>query len=108
VNVPFCELCLARIVWAVTANGKHIPLDPGVNPDGNQAAYRDHTETMRTRQLRKDEEPLGFERRYMPHFATCLKRKPAPPSAPVQLPANVIPISRAAARRRPRRLPPRH
>jgi hypothetical protein len=98
---PFCELCRTRIVWAITANGRRIPLDPGENADGNQAAYRDHTETMRTRQLRKDEEPLGFERRYMPHFATCPKRKPAAPSsAPARLPANVIPITRASSRRR--------
>jgi hypothetical protein len=96
---PFCDLCRHPVVWALTAaNGKWIALNPDLDDDGNQAAYRDHTETLRTRQLRKDEEPLGFERRYMPHFATCqvLKQR-------AELARKVIPISRAPSLRHGRR-----
>lgn len=73
----FCGDCLQPIRWAVTAaNTRRIALDPDPDPDGNQAAYPDEAGTLRTRQLRKGEDPLGFERRYMPHIATCRRPRP--------------------------------
>jgi hypothetical protein len=97
-----CDDCHAPIRWARTVNDKWIALDPDPDPAGNQAAYRDATDTFRTRQLRKDAEPQAYERRYMPHVATCTKRKaPQPPRlAPVATPPNVIPIGRARGLRR--------
>ena len=92
---PTCDLCRQPVVWAVTAaNSRHIALDPDPDPDGNQAAYRDHTQTMRTRQLRAGEDPLAFERRYMPHVATCGAQRPAQAA---RLRANVIPFPRGRA-----------
>lgn len=90
----YCPDCQQPLRWAVTAaNSKRIALDPEPDPEGNQAAYPDEVGTLRTRQLRKDEKPLGYERRYMPHVASCpAKRPPAP------LPANVIPINRNRTR----------
>jgi hypothetical protein len=91
---PICRDCKEAVVWAVTAaNNKRLALNPDPDPAGNQAAYRDHTETFRTRQLGDKEEPQGFERRYMPHIATCEKRKQE--QAAARLPGNVIPIDRA-------------
>jgi hypothetical protein len=87
-------------VWAVTAaNSKRIMLDPDPDPKGNQAAYRDHTGTLRTRQLGDGDEPQGYERRYMPHIATCTgPGQQKAPQAPAPLPDNVIPISRPRRR----------
>jgi hypothetical protein len=94
-----CWDCHQPIVWAVTAaNSKRIMLNPDPDPKGNQAAYRDHTETYRTRQIKDDEEPRGYERRMMPHVATCEKRQQAPtatrqPEQPRALPQNVVQLA---------------
>lgn len=67
-----CDGCPQEIVWAVTRdNKKRMPLNAGQDEAGNVAAYVDHTGRLVARVLRKNEVPEGFERRYMPHFATC-------------------------------------
>lgn len=71
-----CGECLEPVTWAWTALGKRLPLNPAPDPDGNAAAYRDGTGRWCARILRKNEQPLGYERRYMPHFATCPARRP--------------------------------
>jgi hypothetical protein len=105
-----CSACRKPVLWALTVNNKRIPLDPRPDPDGNQAAYRDGTGGYRTRQLKDDQEPSGYERRYMPHFATCTRRdKPAtaaPAPTATVLPENVIPISRGRELRRGKPLRP--
>jgi hypothetical protein len=89
-----CWQCGQRVAWAVTAaNSRRIMLNPDPDPEGNQAAYRDHTETLRTRQVGEGDELQAYERRYMPHVATCEKRKRE--QAAARLPDNVIPINRA-------------
>ena len=98
-----CGLCRAPVLWALTANRKRIPLDPEPDPDGNQAAYRDGTGGWRTRQLGEGQEPAGYERRMMPHFATCTKRQEGRAQLAVVTAPNVIDL---AAARRQRRRPP--
>ena len=113
-----CSRCFAPIVWAITQASKRQPLDAAPDPAGNVAAYRDVADNWRARSLRDGEEPLRYERRMMPHFATCpqpasrqprpgsppadplLPLRPRPPVIPdrASLPPNVVPIS--AARRR--------
>ena len=88
----YCQGCLNPVTWAFTKNGKRIALNPDPDPKGNQAAYRDARPAWLTRQLKDGEEPHGYERRYMPHVATCKKPRP-----PARL-ANVIPISRTTRR----------
>lgn len=96
----YCGSCLKRVIWAFTQNGKLLALDPQPDPEGNQAAYRDHRPAWLTRQLKAGEEPFGWERRYMPHVATCAgPQQRRAPKAPAELPANVIPITRG---RKPR------
>lgn len=51
-----------------------MPLNPRPDPAGNVAAYRDGTGRWCARVLHKDEQPAGWQRRYMPHFATCPAR----------------------------------
>ena len=84
-----CDKCHAPVLWALTPLNKRMPLNPAPDPGGNVAAYRDGTGRLRCRVLRKDEQPAGYERRYMPHFATCpacAKERPQP--------AKVIPFRR--------------
>jgi len=94
-----CSACRQPVVWAFTAKGKRLALNPDPDPAGNQAAYRDHRPTWLTRQLKDGEEPFTWERRHMPHVATCtgLQRRTAPraPQVPAVLPPNVIPITSA-------------
>jgi hypothetical protein len=98
---PWCALCRQHVTWALTVNRKWLALDPDPDPEGNQAAYRDHTQRWLTRQLKTGEEPHGWERRYMPHVATCPARKPPP-----VLPQNVTPISSAPSWRGPKPINP--
>jgi hypothetical protein len=85
------------VLKALTVNRRWLALDPDPDPDGNQAAYRDGTGRWITRQLRKDQEPYRYERRMMPHVATCSAPRPRPAPSP-KLPDNVIPITRARRR----------
>jgi hypothetical protein len=66
-----CESCQAPIMFGWTRGRKRMPLDAAPDPAGNVAAYRDGRQALVARVLKKGEEPLGYERRYMPHFATC-------------------------------------
>lgn len=95
----YCTACHKAVIWAFTVNRKRIALDPEPDAKGNQAAYRDHRPAWLTRQLGGDQEPFGWERRYMPHVATCTgPQQRREPRSPAPLPANVIPISRARRR----------
>ena len=95
-----CSACHQPVKWALTVNNKWIPLDPGPNPDGNQAVHFDHTSTLRTRQLGKDQKPYAYERLHMPHVATCTGPQQPRPRAPVPVPSNVTPITAAPSLRR--------
>jgi hypothetical protein len=92
----YCPACRTPVTWAFTKNGKLLALNPEPDPAGNQAAYRDHRPAWLTRQLKDGEDPYGFERRYMPHVATCTGAQQR--KAPAALPPNVIPIGRARKR----------
>jgi hypothetical protein len=99
--------CGQLVAWAVTAASKRQPLNPVPDPAGNTAAYVDGRGTIRARGLKAGEVPDGWERRYVPHAATCT-RPPKPKRTTIhdllpdrrQLPANVIPLYRERARRR--------
>jgi hypothetical protein len=97
-----CLGCRQPVMWAVTANSKRLALNPTPDPAGNQAAYKDGAGILRTRQLKDGQDPLAYERRYMPHVATCGKTPVRGTPAPKVLPPNVIPISRAPSKRSPR------
>ena len=91
----YCGTCRKPVTWATTEAGKRLALSPRPDPNGNQAAYRDGTGRWLTRQLARDAKPYGWERRYMPHPATCAGEAQATVRPLVPLPANVIPITRA-------------
>lgn len=104
----YCRTCLTPVLWATTEAGKRLALSPRPDPAGNQAVYRDGTGRWLTRQLAKDQEPFGYERRLMPHVATCTGEPGKATVRPlVPLPENV-PISRARRLLSARRGNPSH
>lgn len=79
-----CRECGKPVLFAIVSNrqGKppsRMPLDPRPDPAGNVACYRDGTGAMVGRVLGKGEEKTGYERMWMPHFATCARRQKAAP-----------------------------
>ncbi|MFE7096995.1 hypothetical protein [Streptomyces erythrochromogenes] len=77
-DVVGCTSCGQRIRWTITAAGRRQAVNAEPNPLGNIAAYRDGVGTLRSRGLTTDRpNPESYERRYMPHAATCTA--PPPP-----------------------------
>lgn len=72
------KACRRPIRWGITEAGKHQAVDLGVDPDGNLAVYRDGTGTLKIRVLKAGQEPEPYERRAMPHAATCAGRETRP------------------------------
>lgn len=91
-----CRGCGAQVMFVKTVNGKNMPVNAEIDEAGNLAVYRDGNGRFVGRVLTKsDPHPAEFERRMMPHMATCTalaKRPSRPTNRP--LPANVIPISK--------------
>ncbi|EMF31100.1 hypothetical protein H114_00687 [Streptomyces gancidicus BKS 13-15] len=66
-----CPVCWAPVLWTITQAGKRLAVDATPNDEGNTAAYRDGTGTMRSRRPSAELPLLPYERLYMPHVATC-------------------------------------
>lgn len=67
-----CRSCRAPIVWAVTADGKRMPLDAVPAADGNLAARRMPDGTLQVRVLTADlPDVADSERPAISHFASC-------------------------------------
>ena len=67
-----CRGCRAPIVWARTANGKLIPLDPGPNDEGNVSlTYNVGTHELNATVHGNGVRELGVTEYWMPHHATC-------------------------------------
>lgn len=65
-----CRSCGGEIIWARTAAGKSMPLDPEPSQDGNVEAVRDGHGTLSVVTVHK-EHPMFAGDLFMPHFATC-------------------------------------
>ena len=81
-SAGICRDCGADIIWAHTVRGKVQAIDLEPNPDGRLATYRDHLSRVQVRVLREGEEPKPYERRAMPHAATCPRRQPRTTARP--------------------------
>jgi len=70
-----CKSCKAPIFWAVTDDGKNIPMDPDPNPDGNLVVVEEEGgPEVRGAKVTKARTPGLFDRhlpRYMAHWVTC-------------------------------------
>lgn len=99
-----CQYCRADVIWAMTVNGKRMPIDPEPREDGNAGTYRDHLGRVRVRVLKKGEQLETYERPAMPHKATCRaekeeQRAPAGVGAG-RAPGNVVSMSDWRRKRR--------
>ena len=101
-----CRQCGEPIIFALVGNqqGKpasRMPLNPAPDPAGNVACYRNAAYTLVGRVLGK-KQALGYERVYMPHFATC--KKPVgkrPENSPAEpTPKGVTSLNEWLARKR--------
>lgn len=67
-----CRSCQALILWAITENGKTMPVDRTPDPrgnlilTGNRVDGKDEVHAISSR-----DELKGDEVRYTSHFATC-------------------------------------
>lgn len=69
-----CSRCHAPVIFARTANGRHMPLDKARDLSGTSryAVWRDTALVLHVRTLAPGEQPVpGAEHRHMPHHATC-------------------------------------
>jgi hypothetical protein len=96
-----CTYCHQPVLWAITAAGKRQPLNPEPDELGNVVAHRDVHGTWRCRVPNDREPQQGYEKRLMPHAATCLYG----PKAVTQdrLPVGVVSLAAQRRARRPRR-----
>ena len=86
-----CSACGAAIVWAVTAKGKRMPVDPEPVVGGNlvlELAGSGAIVRVQTAAEKAEAAAVGkvLGTRYVSHFATCPAaarfRKPKAPAAP--------------------------
>lgn len=109
-----CGQCHGPILWAITTNGKSVPLDRKPNLAGNVAVWVDENEIPNAFVITDDRPAKSHERIHMVHFATCPKRKKPKTTAvtarnqhqierrrpaeqqpiPMIFPDNVVPIRR--------------
>lgn len=70
-----CRACPAEVLWVRMPSGRVMPVDPVPDDEGNVAAMRDGHGVWLGHVLKADERARPYEKRFMPHFATC---KPSP------------------------------
>lgn len=69
-----CDRCRALLWWAVTANGRSMPVEPPFLPTDharNVALIQDESGQLHARVLKKGETKREGERLTVAHFATC-------------------------------------
>lgn len=91
-----CRQCGLDVLWALTKTGAKMPVDPEPNEGGNVAVYRDHLGQLRARVVMVGAPIEDYERRAMPHIATCVKKAPTPKP----MPEGVVSLAAARDRRR--------
>lgn len=68
-----CRSCRAQIAWAITPNGKKLPLDPEPHDQGNLTVSLDGGVLRTGVVLRAAREAMheAGNQLYLSHFATC-------------------------------------
>lgn len=102
-HVKACDRCGVEVWLARTVNGRWQPIDfppegQREDPDGNVSVWQDEHGVLQVRALPPGMEAPYWQRRLMPHAATCGKKAEVPAPRPA---GNVVPFpSRAELRRR--------
>lgn len=71
VRIGRCWCCPQPVLWVRMPSGKLMPCDPEPDDAGNVAAMRVGRGVWVGHVLHGDERALPYEKRFMPHFATC-------------------------------------
>ncbi|WP_433235417.1 J domain-containing protein [Streptosporangium sp. CA-135522] len=77
--------CGKPVRWTKTEAGSLLGVNPDPDPKGNTAVWRDVAGVLRSRRVTTEWPLLPYERRMMPHVATCKppqKKTPPPPRPP--------------------------
>jgi hypothetical protein len=64
--VSTCRSCGAQILWAITANGRYLPVDADPDPSGSIRLHRSEGGDLLANVGGTDDGPL-----YRSHFASC-------------------------------------
>ena len=79
-ETKYCRSCGAEVIWAVTENGKRMPVDAMPREDGNimLTHYPDGqiaADYVNPTLFEEWDVPAPEPRRYVSHFATCSQSK---------------------------------
>jgi hypothetical protein len=66
-----CRSCGAPIIWALTRNDKRMPIDVGPVEGGNVEIVARDTRRDVPYVVVHAQPPMGVDKLYMSHFATC-------------------------------------
>ncbi|GAA4946234.1 hypothetical protein HD597_006783 [Nonomuraea thailandensis] len=86
--------CGKKVRWTRAASGAQLAVDPAPHPDGNTAVWRDVHRVLRSRRITEDEPIAPWEKRMMPHAATCAGRPRAQTPPPPRPPRRHAPAGR--------------
>lgn len=101
-----CRACGQTIRWSQTEAAKRQALNPEPDPSGNTVARLGANRTWYSRVPTAELPQATFERRFMPHAATCTATKPAQLPLPLAVERPLPPgVASLAAHRRHRSQP---
>lgn len=71
-DIEACRSCTAPIIWAVTVNGRDMPVDAEPSPDGDiRLADRSHLHRKPLAEVLSVTQQFGLGNLRTSHFATC-------------------------------------
>lgn len=101
-----CSRCGQAIRWSLTEAGRRQPLNPEPDPTGSVVARLGDRATWLSRVPTAELPQAPFERRFMPHAATCAATQPVQDTLPLAverpLPAGVASLTAHRRNRSPR------
>ena len=80
-----CSQCRQTIRWSMTEAGRRQPLNPEPDPAGNVVARLGANTTWYSRVPTTELPQASYERRFMPHAATCAATQPVQDALPLAL-----------------------
>ena len=102
-----CRACGQTVRWSQTEARKRQPLNPEPDPAGSVVARLGANATWHSRVPTTELPQASFERRFMPHAATCAATRAVQPELPLTTEPAALPpgVASLAAHRRTRSNP---